>query len=115
MNKIICETCNDTHIMNDKGWMCTQCPVPCSNCRMDGTGAFCETTPCSCVCHTKEHKDLMDWYVGPLTEERLAQLRYKLAGARGTLTCLINWETDDRELLPSTEEIISILKETEDP
>ena len=58
--------------------------------------------------------NIMDWFEGPLTELRLAQLRLKLAKARGLLICLINWETD-QELLPTTQEIITILKETEDP
>jgi hypothetical protein len=54
--------------------------------------------------------ELMDWYQGPLTKKRLAELRYKLAKARGMLISLIN----DEHLL-AYEEILQILKETKDP
>jgi len=54
--------------------------------------------------------DLMDWYQGPLTKKRLAELRYKLAKARGMLISLIN----DEHLL-AAEEVFQILEETKDP
>lgn len=51
----VCDTCHDTHRM----WfgnafarvLCTHCPVPCQACQ-GGNGPYCETTPCSCSCHT---------------------------------------------------------------
>src|SRR5258708_3683073 len=114
--------CNDTHIMNDKGWMCTRCPTPCQECRgrAGGYAPFCETTPCSCLCHRnkpftpyhdtklvswpeKSDAEIMEWYQGPLTKLRLAQLRYKLAKCRGLLVSLMRLETDDEELVPYTE------------
>jgi hypothetical protein len=63
--------------------------------------------------------DLLAWYKGPLTKTRISKLRYKLARARGLLISFIGWEEDrlrsSRELLPTTEEVKLILKETEDP
>jgi hypothetical protein len=117
MSEVVCTTCNDTHIMNIQGWMCTRCPKPCQECRFGGYGAFCETTPCPCSCHhiNDNKEDLMEWYQGPLTEERMATLRYKLARARGMLVSMIGWEKDDPELVPSTEQIIASIKETDDP
>lgn len=35
--------------------MCTHCPVPCSKCRAGGNAAYCEATPCSCECHSRDH------------------------------------------------------------
>jgi hypothetical protein len=61
-----------------------------------------------------EDDELLSWYVGPLTKERLAELRYKLAKARGLLVSFIDWETDDKDLVPTTQEVKDILKETED-
>lgn len=51
----VCETCSDTHKMDLHGAtvMCTRCPLPCQECRQNGTGPFCESTPCSCTCHKK--------------------------------------------------------------
>lgn len=51
--KPTCITCNDTHMMSlrERMVMCTSCPPPCSDCRMQKTGAFCEQTPCRCRCH----------------------------------------------------------------
>lgn len=83
--KPVCDTCNDTHIMNDKGWMCTRCPVPCQECRQGGNGAFCEHTPCSCECHDPNTDSILRWYDGALTKEHVAELRYKLATVRGFL------------------------------
>ena len=87
--KPVCNTCNDTHIMTETGRMCIRCPVPCQECRQGGNGAFCEHTPCGCECHDPKrrdkHNELMDWYEGPLTEQHIAELRYKLAKTRGFL------------------------------
>ena len=49
----VCYRCHDTHLMDFDGRkvMCTSCPSPCEECRKDGTGAFCQTTPCECDCH----------------------------------------------------------------
>lgn len=53
----VCKTCNDTHQYEIQGgWlagriMCGQCPIPCDMCRANGTGAYCEITPCPCSCH----------------------------------------------------------------
>ncbi len=49
----VCQTCNDTHQMELGGAIvgCTRCPVPCQECRMGGTGPYCERTPCPCICH----------------------------------------------------------------
>lgn len=61
---------------------------------------------------------LRAWYKGPLTKTRLSELRYKLATARGLLISFIRWEEDSLsspELLPTTEEVKLILKQTEDP
>jgi hypothetical protein len=58
------------------------------------------------------NKDLTDWYVGPLTKKRLAELRYKLAKARGLL---ISFTDPDPQYHPLLSEIKNILKETEDP
>lgn len=56
----ICSTCNDTHTMTLDGTvvMCTRCPVPCQECRSDGRGPFCETTPCACTCHEESQRRL---------------------------------------------------------
>lgn len=53
VRKPVCEQCGDTHQMELRGAIvaCTRCPVPCEKCRMGGTGAFCEHTPCACACH----------------------------------------------------------------
>jgi hypothetical protein len=59
--------------------------------------------------------DIMDWYKGPLTETRMAELRHKLAKARGLLMMFTNWETDNKDYVPTTQEVMDILKETEDP
>lgn len=55
----ICTHCNDTHRITrtrdgheDQVVMCTWCPTPCQECRAGRTGAFCETTPCPCACHS---------------------------------------------------------------
>ena len=49
---IVCARCNDTHLMwlDDRQVPCTSCPTPCDKCRID-YAAFCERTPCPCVCH----------------------------------------------------------------
>lgn len=49
----VCSTCNDTHGMDRSGVTvpCTQCPVPCGECRSGGRAPYCETTPCPCDCH----------------------------------------------------------------
>lgn len=49
-----CETCNDTHSMSLRGSLvpCTRCPTPCQECRINGRGAYCATTPCACACHS---------------------------------------------------------------
>lgn len=53
--KFVCDKCNDTHWMYfeeiGRKVMCTQCPIPCQECRFCGTGSYCEITPCDCVCH----------------------------------------------------------------
>lgn len=114
MSDVICNLCQDTHIMPATGYMCTRCPAPCQQCRMNGYGAFCQNTPCSCKCHDKQYIELMEWYTDPLTKEHIAELRKKLATTRGLLTCMINWESDDKSLVPSTEDIVNALKETTD-
>jgi hypothetical protein len=103
--------------MNDKGWMCTHCPTPCQECRVGGTGPFCEKTPCDCDCHDHnyQYSELRTWYKGPLNKDRLSELRYKLARARGLLVSFISWEVEDKELVPTTQDVKDILKETEDP
>jgi len=51
----VCKTCSDSHIMNEKGWMCTRCPVPCHKCSTKpGYGPFCAKTPCECSCHQRD-------------------------------------------------------------
>ncbi len=54
MTEITCETCNDTHSMSLRGSLvpCTRCPTPCQECRINGRGAYCATTPCACACHS---------------------------------------------------------------
>lgn len=49
----VCTVCNDTHVMNagDRQLNCTACPLPCPDCRVNGTGAYCAAAPCSCACH----------------------------------------------------------------
>lgn len=53
----VCSTCDDTHVMvlHESGQEvpCTFCPTPCQDCRLDGRGAYCTTTPCPCRCHRK--------------------------------------------------------------
>lgn len=56
----VCQTCNDSHRMpmaDRDDVPCTFCPTPCEACRglYQGVrlGAYCETTPCSCVCHRR--------------------------------------------------------------
>jgi hypothetical protein len=140
-NKTICKICNDTHVMNDQGWCCTFCPIPCQKCRTNGSGAYCQSTPCNCSCHKRKKKnksnfdpknpgaslkrmqdanrkarkdqlDIAGWYQGPLTKVRLAHLRIKLAKARGLLYSFLD---PDPQYHPDLEEIRNILKETEDP
>ncbi len=57
---VICETCNDTHIMalGERVVPCTRCPLPCSDCRAFGTGAYCADVACECGCHV--HAAAMD-------------------------------------------------------
>jgi len=57
-------------------------------------------------------KDLMDWYEGPLTKERIAELRFKLAKARGLLMSFCD---PNPKYHPTVNEVKQILKETEDP
>jgi hypothetical protein len=118
MNKVVCNVCEDTHerwSSSSERWItCLHCPIPCKECNGGGQAAFCVKTPCDCQCHPAKQKT-NDWYVGPLTKERLADLRYKLAKARGLLVSFINWETDETGLTPATQEVKDILKETEDP
>ena len=112
---VICEFCQDTHhfwhAKAETHVMCTHCPLPCKDCSY---GAYCRETPCFCLCH----KDLewydgpLSWYVGPLTKERLADLRHKLAKARGMLMSFLDPES---EFHPDIDQIKLILKETEDP
>lgn len=49
---VVCTTCQDTHKMylGDRSSTvpCTQCPVPCAKCNVEG---FCKNTPCRCECH----------------------------------------------------------------
>jgi hypothetical protein len=71
--------------MNEEGWMCTRCPVPCQQCRAGGNGPFCERTPCYCECHDPNGDGLADWYEGPLNKQHIAELRHKLASLRGFL------------------------------
>ncbi len=54
----ICDICSDSHSMELRGAIvcCTHCPVPCQDCRKGGVGAFCETTPCACLCHKNHPK-----------------------------------------------------------
>lgn len=53
----VCLRCDDTHVMtigsegDEQEVGCTGCPTPCQKCRVGGTGPYCETTPCSCLCH----------------------------------------------------------------
>lgn len=50
------------------------------------------------------------WCKGPVTEERIAELRYKLSKARGMLhQFLDNYE------LPDYKEVLQVLSETADP
>lgn len=53
MSAPVCLTCLDTHQMalDDRTVLCTHCPVPCNACAVGGVGAYCATTPCTCVCH----------------------------------------------------------------
>lgn len=48
-----CSVCNDTHVMQvrERGVPCTACPVPCENCRANGSGAYCREPSCDCGCH----------------------------------------------------------------
>lgn len=73
----------------------------------------------------KKNADLMEWYKGPLTEERVAELRHKLALTRGFLMQLqfavegipsyINLSTESGEVYLDKEYIENLLKETSDP
>lgn len=56
----VCKTCNDTHRMEfgeSASVMCTQCPLPCTNCEDDITGAYCLKAPCSCSCHALAERE----------------------------------------------------------
>lgn len=67
----ICDTCNDTHMMNlnNQSVMCTRCPVPCQSCRgHNGTGAFCAAVPCACDCHDPLAKEIQRVIGRPLSE-----------------------------------------------
>jgi hypothetical protein len=57
-------------------------------------------------------KDLLEWYVGPLTKKRLAELRCKLATARGLLVSFLPPRDEDT---PTAADVRVILKATEDP
>lgn len=54
---IMCTACNDTHRLRLFSTgdivMCTQCPIPCQECRAGGNGPYCASTPCTCECHRK--------------------------------------------------------------
>jgi hypothetical protein len=123
IKKPICQMCNDTHIMNDRGWACTHCPIPCQECRGDRTSrAFCENTPCNCFCHSEENKnkndELMQWYDEPLTKEHIAELRFKLAKCRGAILTVLATQKDsmwyDEQEFFTTEQLETLIKETSD-
>lgn len=75
----------------------------------------------------KKTKEIMDWYQGPLRKKRVAELRYKLAVARGFISHLqtvlkgiplpetIQLSTQDGDFNFDLEAIEKILKETSDP
>jgi hypothetical protein len=116
--KVVCKICNDTHQMwltvLERNVLCTACPVPCDKCQQ---GAFCKEIHCSCSCHKekkkrKKKRQTTGWFEGSLTKDRLAELRFKLAKARGLL---ISFTDPDSQYHPDLEEIKIILKETEDP
>lgn len=62
----ICKTCKDTHRVpapegktgpfGDETWMCTDCPIPCQECRAGRNGPYCERTPCKCDCHSSHYR-----------------------------------------------------------
>lgn len=118
MNKIVCRVCKDTHEMwissQERSVMCTHCPVPCTACAIGsrGEGAYCQVTPCNCICHPENKDEIMIWYIGPLTKEHIAKLRYQLAKTRGLLTSFIDWESSDPKYLPPSQNILDILKDT---
>lgn len=49
----VCTVCDDSHVMalGEGSANCTHCPIPCQKCRAGGIGAYCEQTPCACICH----------------------------------------------------------------
>lgn len=55
--------------------------------------------------------NLDEWYVGPLTKERIADLRFKLGKVRGLLLSFLDSDTCFH---PSPDEISKILSETKD-
>jgi hypothetical protein len=130
MSHPVCKVCDDTHDMwlyaEERYVMCTHCPVPCQNCRRNWREAYCAETPCKCRCHVPNDKvqectndncqdkvcDQHGWYVGPLTKERIADLRHKLAKARGLL---VSFTDPDPQYHPTVEEVRAILDETGDP
>lgn len=88
---------------------CTLCPLPCGECHK---GAYCQETPCFCLCHKDLpwYNSILSWYEGPLTKERVAKLRQMLAKARGVLMSFLD---EDPQFHPTTEEIKKIIKETD--
>lgn len=57
--------------------------------------------------------NLMEWYDGsPVTERRIAELRYMLVRCRGILHSLTL--SDDPQDHPTKEEIKTVIKETDD-
>lgn len=73
----------------------------------------------------RKKSKVMDWYQGPLTKKRVAELRRKLAQTRGFLYQLqfalrgvpefINLSTKDGEIDLSVKYLEKLLKETSDP
>lgn len=73
----------------------------------------------------KKTTKVKDWYKGPKTKKRIAELRYKLGLARGFLTQLqfaleglpkfIQLSTQDGDIELNVKYLKDLLKETSDP
>jgi hypothetical protein len=120
-SKFVCEACGDSHQVwgtsRETYQMCTQCPVPCNDCAPNKGACYCAETPCGCQCHMPESKDLMGWYVAPLSKKHIAELRFKLAKCRGIIHHMLATYKDSsyydaEEDLPTLEQLENILKET---
>lgn len=115
MTAVTCDTCSDTHRMalgEELTVPCTRCPLPCDACREGGSGAYCRSAPCDCLCHLdlgpddNESRILDGWLEAFSMSERLSNLAACLAagGALCRSFYLGHWARMQEEWLKSPED-----------